>query len=188
MASQLIFIVSGPGGVGKGTLVRELVKSDPTLWLSKSWTTRPRRAGEASNAYNFVSEDEFQTHAGGGGFLEWVEFLGHHYGTPMPDPPQDKKDVILEIELQGAQKVRRVEPSAILVLIVPPSLEEQRMRLRQRGDDEMRIDKRLEVGQREMATGRELADEIVVNDDLATAVETLSGIVARYRAGDAHRS
>ena len=176
----MIIIVSGPGGVGKGTIVRELVKREPKLWLSRSWTTRSRRPGEAEDAYEFVSDEQFQERIDAGGFLEWVEFLGNRYGTPMPHPPGDS-DLLLEIELQGAQKVRAVQPGAVVVLVVPPSIEVQRQRLRGRGDDEARIEERIEKGRREMVTGREIANEIVVNDDLETAVQALADIVEKYR-------
>jgi len=176
----VIFIVSGPGGVGKGTIVREVVDADPSLWLSRSWTTRERRPGEPADAYKFVSEDRFRDHVDSGGFLEWVEFLGARYGSPVPHPPPDK-DLLLEIELKGAQSVRAVHPDAIVILVVPPSLEIQRQRLRVRGDNEQRIQERIDTGQKEMAIGESIADEIVINDDLTAAVEKLAGIVAKYR-------
>jgi guanylate kinase len=176
----VIFIVSGPGGVGKGTVVRELVARDPTLWLSRSWTTRPQRPGEANDAYVFVSDAEFRARIDNDGFLEWVEFMGAFYGTPMPTAPDDQ-DLLLEIELEGAQKVRTIHPESILILLVPPSLEVQRQRLERRGDDPQRIEARIERGRREMEEGRDFVDEIVVNDDLETAVQSLAAIIAQYR-------
>jgi guanylate kinase len=179
----VIFIVSGPGGVGKGTIVKDLVTRDPLLWLSRSWTTRPRRPGEDADAYVFVTPEEFRRRADAGGFLEWVEFLGNFYGTPMPKAPHGK-DLLLEIELVGAKKVHATHPEAVIVLVVPPSIEIQRERLRRRGDPPERIEERVEKGRREMETGREIADEIVVNDDLETAVRALGDIVSRYRSGN----
>lgn len=176
----MIFIVSGPGGVGKGTIVKELVARDPTLWLSRSWTTRPRRPGEPADAYEFVSVDDFMARVDAGGFLEWVEFLGNYYGTPMPEPPPGE-DLLLEIELVGAQKVHVSHPDAILILVVPPSIEVQRQRLEGRGDPPERIEERIEKGRREMESGRAIANEIVVNDDLETAVQALADIVSQYR-------
>lgn len=176
----MIFVVSGPGGVGKGTLVTELVRRDPRLWLSRSWTTRPRRSHETADAYEFVDDERFQEHIDVGGFLEWVEFLGHRYGTPVPSAPPGM-DVLLEIELQGAQKVRQLDESAVLILVEPPSLEVQRERLRRRGDSEERIEERVEFGRREMQTGREVADEILINDDLEAAIDALAAIVDRHR-------
>ena len=96
-----------------------LVERDPSLWLSRSWTTRARRRGEAPDAYTFVDRKTFEEHRAAGGFLESAEFLGHLYGTPIPDPPASK-DVLLEIDLQGAQQVKALHPDALVVLLLPP--------------------------------------------------------------------
>jgi guanylate kinase len=176
----MIFIVSGPGGVGKGTIVKELVRQDPSLYLSRSWTTRERREGEDPDAYNFVTIEEFRKHADAGGFLEWVEFLGNFYGTPLPDPPEGK-DLLLEIELEGGQKVKALHNDAVLILIVPPSIEVQRQRLQKRGESAERIEQRIEKGRYEMQDGAKIADATIINDDLDTAVRALADIVNRYR-------
>jgi guanylate kinase len=176
----VIFIVSGPGGVGKGTIVKQLVRQDPSLFLSRSWTTRERREGEDADAYEFVSVDQFREHADAGGFLEWVEFLGNFYGTPVPNAPAGR-DLLLEIELEGGQKVKALHGDAVLILIVPPSIEVQRQRLQKRGESAERIDQRIEKGRYEMQDGAKIADATIINDDLDTAVRALGDIINRYR-------
>lgn len=176
----MIFVVSGPGGVGKGTIVKRLLRNDPSIYLSRSWTTRERRPREDADAYEFVSVEQFRKKVDEGGFLEWVEFLGNFYGTPVPHPPEHK-DLLLEIELEGAQKVKAIHPEAVLILVVPPSIEEQRKRLQKRGESETRIEERIEKGRREMEEGSRVADATIVNDDLDTAVRALGDIINRYR-------
>lgn len=128
----LVIVVSGPGGVGKSTIVEKLVQRDAHLWLSRSWTTREQRPGEATDAYRFVTRQEFEDNIAANGFLEWTDFLGNLYGTPMPNPPIGK-DVVLEIEVDGAQQVKRLNESALLLFVLPPSRQEQKARLRGRG-------------------------------------------------------
>lgn len=177
----MIFVVSGPGGVGKGTIVARLRQRMPELWVSRSWTSRARRPGEPDTAYTFVDRTQFAEHAAGGGFLEWAELAANHelYGTPWPDPPPGA-DVLLEIELQGAAQVRRRHPEAVVVLVVAPSAEVQVARMRERGDGEEQVQARLALGLEEERIGRELADHVVVNDELDRAVEEVAGILAGY--------
>ena len=174
-------MVIGPGGVGKGTLARRLVEADERLWLSRSWTTRARRPGEAEDAYVWASPKEFEARAAADGFFEWARFLDNYYGTPREDPPPGR-DLVLEIEVQGAEQVRAKEPDAVVVLLVAPSEEEQIARLRGRGDGEDRVRQRVEAGRQEVERGRRLADHVVVNDDLGRAVEEVAGIIAAHRA------
>lgn len=174
--------MSGPGGVGKGTLVSRLCERDRLLWLSRSWTTRPRRTGEAADEYTFVDRPRFLTRAAEGGFLELAELAANRelYGTPWPDPPEGR-DVVLEIDVQGAAQVVERHPGAVVVLVVAPSPEEQAARMRKRGDDEDHIAGRLELGEREEEMGRRLAAHVVVNDDLDRAVDELASILQGYR-------
>lgn len=178
----MIVVISGPGGVGKGTIVDRLLERDPNLWLSRSWTTRDRRPSEAEDAYTFVTAEEFLAMLDADGFLEYTYFegSGHYYGTPQQEIPPDK-DLLLEIEIDGAGQVKRRYPDAVVIFIVPPSREVQEQRLRARGDDEEHVQRRLAVGETEERIGRHLADHVVVNDDLDRAVEEVAGILQRYR-------
>ncbi len=180
---RLIIVVSGPGGVGKGTIVDALVRRDPDLWLSRSWTTRRQRQGEAEDAYVFVSSEAFEEHIEADGFLEWTEFLGNYYGTPRPDhiDAAGAPDIVLEIELDGAQQVKRQYPQAILIFVLPPSREEQERRLRNRGDPGDKVQARLRKAEIEEPVGREQADYVVVNDDLDRTVDEMMSIIERER-------
>ncbi|CAA9237331.1 MAG: Guanylate kinase [uncultured Acidimicrobiales bacterium] len=162
--------------------MNELIARDPRLWLSRSWTTRARRPSEAADAYVFVDRPAFEAHRDSGGFLEWTELPanGCLYGTPWPDPPAGR-DLVLEIDLDGARQVRERRPEAVILLIEPPSWEELERRLRGRGDPESQVRSRLELAEVEVHEGRKLADAVVVNDSLARATAEVAGILARYR-------
>ena len=176
----LIIIVSGPGGVGKGTIVDALVKRDASLSLSRSWTTRPRRPGERADAYVYATRDQFEAKRTAGGFLEWTEFLGNYYGSPTPAADLSG-DLVLEIEVDGAQQVKSVHPDAVLIFVLPPSRDEQRRRLVGRGDPDDKVQQRLRKAEEEEPIGRALADHVVVNDDLDQTVDEMLGIIAARR-------
>jgi guanylate kinase len=174
-------VLIGPGGAGKGTLAAELVASDPTLWLSRSWTTRSPRPGEQErNAYVFVDRATFEDAIAAGGFFEWAEFLGNLMGTPIPDPPAGA-DVLLEIDVQGAEQVLAQRPDATVILLLPPSTEVQAARLAARGDDAAQVRRRVEKGRDEVERGRRVAAYTVINDDLRQAQGELTAIVDRTR-------
>lgn len=177
----LIFVLSGPSGTGKGTIVDALVEADPSLWLSRSWTTRARRKSESPYAYRFVDRETFLSHVAADGFVEHAEVFGNLYGTPLPTPPAGS-DVVLEIDVQGAEQVRARFLDAVLIFVEPPSREAQRARLRVRGDDEEVIARRLAKADAEEAIGRRIADFVVVNDWLERAVAEVAGIVSTRRS------
>jgi guanylate kinase len=174
--TPLTIIISGPGGVGKSTIANRLVARDPRLWLSCSWTTRQRRDGESDSAYHFVGVEEFRRHIAAEGFLEWTEFLGNLYGTPLPEPVAGS-DVVLEIEVDGAQQVKAQRPDAILIFVLPPTRTEQERRLRQRGDRADTVADRLRKAESEEPVGLELADHVLVNDNLDDTIDELLRII-----------
>lgn len=176
----MIIVVCGPGGVGKGTVVARLVAEDPQLWLSRSWTTRPQRPGERDDAYTYVDRPAFEAKADDGGFLEYAEFLGNLYGTPWPDA-EATHDVVLEIDVQGAGQVLDRDPTALFILLEPPSPEVQAERLRGRGDPPEQAEKRIEVAQAELAEGRRLGAVRIVNDDLDRTVAEVRRLIDEQR-------
>jgi guanylate kinase len=170
-------VITGPSGVGKGTLIGELCRHFPDLRLSVSATTRPPRSGERDgSAYHFLSPEEFERRAAAGEFLEHAEYAGNRYGTLRSEV--EHGPVVLEIELQGARQVREALPEAVQVFIAPPSFEALRERLVGRGTDSPEgIRARLETAQRELEAKDEFP-HVVVNDDLGRAAAELIDLAA----------
>ena len=166
--------------MGKGSIASALRSRFPDLWLSRSWTTRPVRAGEPGDAYVFVDPADFDAHVAGGGFLEWAEVFGHRYGTPWPEPPTGH-DVLLEIDVQGAGQVRDRYPEAVVIFVEAPSRQAQEERLRGRGDRDDLIARRVAAAPEEERAGRALADHVVVNDDLGRAIDEVAAILDSRR-------
>jgi guanylate kinase len=180
MTGRLI-VLTGPSGVGKGTLLKALLERHPELYLSVSATTRSPREGEVDGIhYCFYDRDRFEAAIAAGELLEWAEFAGNYYGTPI-EPVQAQLDLdrslILEIELAGARQVAKIFPNALRIFILPPDLQTLEARIRDRGTDTPEaILRRLEQAKVEIAAQDEF-DYRIVNDDLAAALEELERLV-----------
>jgi guanylate kinase len=183
-----VFVITGPSGVGKGTLIRLLRERIPALELSVSATTRAPRPGEVDGVdYHFLSEDEFADRVAQGDFVEWARYSGRSYGTlrsELDRRTQAGTPVVLEIEVQGARQVRDALPQALQIFIRPPSESALRDRLVGRGTDvTAEVERRLEVAQQELAAADEFPHQ-VVNDRLDDAVAELVAIVCAALAAD----
>ena len=183
--SGSLFVVSAPSGAGKTSLVRALLGEQPNLRLSISCTTRPARPGEVDGVdYEFVDQAEFVRRRDAGDFLEWAQVHHNLYGTSrawIDARIASGEDVILEIDWQGAMQVRRQFPEAVLVFIVPPSIDELRRRLEARGQDSPAV-----IEQRVQAARSELAEAdrfeyVIINQEFAGALRQLAAIVEASR-------
>ncbi len=180
-----LFVISGPSGVGKGTLRKELFRRLGSLSYSVSCTTRTPRPGEKEGVdYFFLDRETFDRFLSRGAFLEWAEVHGNLYGTleeTVRNSLEEGQDVILEIDVQGAIQVKERMPEAVLIFIAPPGERELVRRLSQRGTEkEQELKKRLENARRELDAASDY-DHIIVNDDINRASEELVKIVRSYR-------
>lgn len=186
MGRGRLIVIAGPSGVGKGSIVLGLMERDPRLVRSISATTRAPRATETDGAdYLFVDDARFDAMVAAGDLLEWAEvFHRNRYGTPahwVEDQRRGGRDVVLEIDVQGAAQVKERAPDAVLILLAPPSLEDLEARLRGRGtEDDASIAERLEAAERELAQATWF-DHVVVNDDLDRATDEVAAIIERSR-------
>ena len=176
-AAARLTVLSGPSGVGKGSVIAEVRRRHPEVWLSVSVTTRPPRQGETEGVqYHFAAQAEFDAMVAAGELLEHASYAGNSYGTPR-GPVLDRLGAgipaLLEIELQGARQVRSAMADAQLVFLAPPSFDELARRLTGRGtEDPAVVARRLELARVELAAEGEF-DRVVVNDDLAEAADAL---------------
>jgi guanylate kinase len=180
-ANAKVFVITGPSGVGKGTLIRGLLERLGELELSISATTRPPRPGEQDGVeYHFLSADEFERRAAAGDFVEHATYSGNRYGTLRSELERRLAagvPVVLEIEVEGARQVREAMPDAVQVFIAPPSRDALRARLVGRGTDAPdQINARLRTAERELEARPEFA-HVVVNDRLEDATDELARIV-----------
>ncbi|MUL37628.1 guanylate kinase [Gloeocapsopsis dulcis] len=179
-----LIVLTGPSGVGKGTLVRALLQRHPELYFSISVTTRAPRPGEIhGKQYYFVSRSEFQQMIEQNKLLEWAEFAGNYYGTPRDtvlEQISKGKCVLLEIELEGARQICQSFPDAKRIFIMPPSLAELEQRLRGRGQDSPEaIARRLQRAKDEISAASEF-DIQIVNDDFDTALDAIASAVFSF--------
>ncbi|QFS45562.1 uanylate kinase [Nostoc sphaeroides CCNUC1] len=176
-----LIVLTGPSGVGKGTLMRSLLKRHPELYYSVSVTTRSPRPGEIDGKdYYFISRSKFEQLLAEGEFLEWAEFAGNYYGTPREavlNQIHFGKLVVLEIELKGARQIRASFPSAFSIFILPPSFDELEKRIRDRAQDsEEAIARRLVRAQEEIQAADEF-DIQIINDDFETALNDIETVL-----------
>lgn len=187
----LLVVLSAPSGAGKDALLYHVLRAQPSLRKCVTVTTRPQRKGEVNGVdYHFVSREEFERLRDTDGLIEWAEVFGSYYGTPrqwLLDELAAGHQVVLKIDVQGGQAIKRMFPDAVLIFVAPPSREEQERRLRERRtEDEEDLRRRLSEAAREMAALPRY-DYLVVNDDLAKAADQVRCIIVaescRVRAG-----
>lgn len=180
MKKGILFVMSGPSGTGKGTICAKLLKTE-NIFLSVSATTREKRKGETDGiTYTYISRDEFEQLVNSGEMLEYAQYNGNYYGTPKKNVEnmlKSGKNVLLEIEPQGALKVKKIIPEAVLVFIMPPSMAELRKRLEERGRENLEeIQSRLDAAMWEIKQSEQY-NYIVVNDDLNKCVDEVAQIL-----------
>lgn len=181
----ILFVVSGPSGVGKGTVINEVLKVIKDINLSISYTTRPPRKNETNGKeYFFVSEEEFNRMIESGAFLEWAKVHGNLYGTPrsyIEEKLKNNEDVLLEIDTQGARQVKKVFPEGVFIFILPPSIDALLSRLRNRGtEDEKDIEVRLNNARNECREWR-WYDYVVVNETISFSRDLIASIIMAER-------
>ncbi len=181
MSVGQLIVITGPSGVGKGTIVRSLLQSHPNLYLSISATTRQPRPGEIEGLdYYFLSRTEFESAIACGEFIEWAEYAGNYYGTPQTKVEEQislGNSILLEIEVVGARKIAAIFPDALRIFILPPSIEVLEQRIRARGkNSEESISRRIAIAKTEIDASDEF-DVTIINDDLEQAISEVETII-----------
>ncbi|MBQ7123682.1 MAG: guanylate kinase [Oscillospiraceae bacterium] len=182
----VLLVISGPSGVGKGTVISKLFDMDDNLYFSVSATTRQPRPGEVNGVhYTFKTKEEFEKDIETGEMLEYAQFSGNYYGTPrsaVEKKLSQGKDVVLDIEIQGARNVKRLMPEAVLVYILPPSIEELKRRLIGRNTEtEEALEKRFKTAYTELHEAPEIYDYFIVNDMVENAAIKIEDILEGER-------
>lgn len=180
----LLLVVSGPSGCGKGTVLSQVFAKQPNTYYSVSATTRAPRPGEVDGVqYHFLTKEAFEEKIAAGQMLEYAQYAGNYYGTPaqaVDAQLAEGKNVVLEIEVQGAKQVKQRRPEAVMIFIMPPSMKELRRRLTDRGTESQEvIQRRMETARQEMPQAKDY-DYIVFNDTVEEAAEDICAIL---RAG-----
>lgn len=180
-----LIIWSGPSGSGKGTVLKEAVKKDENLRISVSATTRKPREGDIDGIhYHFITREEFEKRIEAGEFLEYAQYVGNYYGTlerAVDDMLSEGYDVILEIEVVGAMKVKEKRPDCLMVFVAPPSIEELKRRLSGRGtESEEEVMRRINEAERELKCA-EAYDYVIVNDEVSRAADELISIINEHK-------
>jgi len=184
----MLIVISGPSGSGKGTIIKEVIKKISDLIYSVSYTTRPKREGEIEGKdYFFIGEDEFEKLIDEDFFIEWAKVYDYYYGTSKEfviENLRDGKDVILEIEIQGAKKIREIydKKNAVFIFIAPPDFKELERRImnRKRGETEEEIKKRMDFAKKEIEESKNY-DYIIINDNINKAVKKIINIINKER-------
>lgn len=188
----ILMVISGFSGAGKGTLVKKLLETYPNYALSISMTTRSPREGEQEGvAYFFTDKENFEENIAKGGFIEYASYCGNYYGTPkayVEERLQEGRDVILEIEIQGALKIKEQFPECLLVFVTPPDAKELERRLKGRGTETAEVIHKRLARASEESEGIEAYDYIVVNDDLEACVEEIHQLVKAARKAPIRRA
>lgn len=185
MHKGMLIVYSGPSGVGKGTILGPYLKEHPEAVLSVSMTTRAPRPGETDGVeYYFVTREQFEAEIAAGGLLEYAQYSGNYYGTPrrmVEEQLMQGRDVVLEIEVQGAARIRKACPDAVFIFVMPPSYETLESRLAGRGTEPPEVvRRRLEAARTELRCAAEY-DYIIVNDDLEEARTRLGAVITAAR-------